>query len=298
MSYAIRTRRKRARSDSLAGARWKGHAATAVKPSSYFRWKGWVDRTAAAILLIPAMPVIGLLFLLVRLTSAGPGIYRQKRVGKHGRTFIMYKLRTMRCDAEAATGAVWSTGNDPRATRLGHLLRYLHLDELPQLFNVLKGEMSLVGPRPERPEFVHILAEQIPGYLDRLAVPPGVTGLAQLNLSPDTDSASVCQKLVLDIEYVEGAGFLLDARIVLCTALRILKLPVIRCFGLQRQVPVIHIEGNGPSGGNGSSRSQHSPGASLCQEGPLQPVRDATESGNGNGNTHQAGEAGRRAKPR
>jgi lipopolysaccharide/colanic/teichoic acid biosynthesis glycosyltransferase len=298
MSYAITTRKENGRSGSPASARRTGHAVSDVKPSSYFHWKGWVDRIVAAVLLIPALPVIGVLFVLVRLTSAGPGIYRQKRVGKHGRTFVIYKLRTMRCDAEAGTGAVWSTADDPRVTRLGRVLRYLHLDELPQLFNVLKGEMSLVGPRPERPEFVHFLADRIPGYRDRLAVPPGVTGLAQLNLSPDTDLASVCRKLVLDIEYVEGAGFLLDARIVLCTALRILKLPVIRFFGLQREVPVIHLKGNGPSGGNGSSRSQHSPGASLCQEGPLQPVRDATESGNGNGNTHQAGDAGRRAKPR
>jgi lipopolysaccharide/colanic/teichoic acid biosynthesis glycosyltransferase len=299
MSYAIRTGRKRARSDSLAGARWTGHAATAVRPSSYFRWKGWGDRAAAAILLIPAMPVIGLLFLLVRLTSAGPGIYRQKRVGKHGRTFIMYKLRTMRCDAEAATGAVWSTGNDPRATRLGRLLRYLHLDELPQLFNVLKGEMSLVGPRPERPEFVHILAEQIPGYLDRLAVPPGVTGLAQLNLSPDTDLESVRQKLVLDIEYIESGGFLLDARIVLCTALRILKLPVIGSFGLGRQVPFVHVEGNSPSGGNGSSRAREPRGQSLHDTAANGSVSETARSGNGKKDSHEAtNEPGNKPKPR
>ena len=249
MSYAVTACRRNGRSDSVASAQWTGHAASALRPSSYFHWKGWVDRLVAAVLLVPALPVIGVLFVLVRLTSAGPGIYRQKRVGKHGRTFVIYKLRTMRCDAEAGTGAVWSTANDPRATRLGRVLRHLHLDELPQLFNVLKGEMSLVGPRPERPEFVHFLADRLPGYLDRLAVAPGVTGLAQLNLSPDTDLTSVCLKLVLDIEYVESAGFLLDARIVLCTGLRILKLPVIRFFRLEREVPVVHLEGIGPSGG-------------------------------------------------
>jgi lipopolysaccharide/colanic/teichoic acid biosynthesis glycosyltransferase len=242
MSSAISARRRIAWSNSLVGALGMGHAVSSVGPSSYFRWKGWLDRTAAAVLLIPALPVIALLYLLVRLTSAGPGIYRQERVGKQGRTFIMYKLRTMQCDAENGTGAVWSPVNDPRATRLGRVLRYLHLDELPQLLNVLKGDMSLVGPRPERPEFVHILAGQIPGYVDRLAVPPGVTGLAQLNLSPDADVESVRRKLVLDIEYIEGAGFLLDARIVLCTGLRILKLPVIGLFGLGRQLPAIQLD--------------------------------------------------------
>ena len=180
MSYAVRTDWRKARYDSPADIRWEGYASRAVRASSYFRWKAWFDRLFAAVFLVPALPVIGALFLLVRLTSAGPGIYRQRRVGQHGRTFVMYKLRTMRCNAEAGTGAVWSSAGDPRATRLGRALRYLHLDELPQLVNVLRGEMSLVGPRPERPEFVHHLADRIPGYLDRLAVPPGLTGLAQL----------------------------------------------------------------------------------------------------------------------
>ena len=129
--------------------------------------------------------------LLVRLTSRGPGIYKQARVGKDGRKFMMYKIRTMRQDAEAASGPMWTQAHDPRVTFLGRVLRKLHLDELPQLFNVLKGEMSLVGPRPERPEFVRVLAEAIPGYRNRLAVRPGVTGLAQVNLPPDTDIASV-----------------------------------------------------------------------------------------------------------
>ena len=193
--------------------------------------------------------VLPLAALAIKLTSRGPVLFRQERLGMGGRPFELYKLRTMRQDAEAKAGAVWSPKNDSRTTRLGAVLRKLHLDELPQLLNVLKGDMSLVGPRPERPEFVHFLADRLPGYLDRLAVAPGVTGLAQLNLSPDTDLTSVCLKLVLDIEYVESAGFLLDARIVLCTGLRILKLPVIRFFRLEREVPVVHLEGIGPSGG-------------------------------------------------
>jgi len=299
MSYALRTRRRKARSDSPARTRWRDHAAKAVRPSSYFRWKGWIDRAAAAILLVPSLPIIGVLFLLVRLTSAGPGVYRQKRVGKHGRTFTMYKLRTMRCDAEAGTGAVWSTANDPRATRIGRLLRYLHLDEFPQLVNVLKGDMSLVGPRPERPEFVHYLADRVPGYLDRLAVPPGVTGLAQLNLPPDSDLVSVRQKLTLDIEYIESASFFIDVRLVLCTALRILKLPVIGFFGLGRAVPLIDVDGIVPSGGNGSSGAKESPDQSLRETLAGLSLSDTAASGNGEKDGHEASrEAGKKLKPR
>jgi len=211
----------------------------APKPSPYFFWKRVIDRVGAAILLIPALPIIGLLVLLVRLTSRGPGIYRQARVGKNGRTFMVYKIRTMRHDAEAETGAVWTKVRDPRVTPIGKVLRRLHLDELPQVFNVLRGEMSLVGPRPERPEFVHVLAAAIPGYLDRLAIPPGVTGLAQLNLPPDSDLDSVRRKLVLDLEYVQHAGLLLDIRLFLCTFGRMFKLPegiLLRIFKVSRRV--------------------------------------------------------------
>ena len=112
----------------------------------------------------------------------------------------------------------------------------LHLDELPQLVNVLKGEMSLVGPRPERPEFVHVLAEQIPGYNRRLVILPGVTGLAQVNLPPDTDLESVRRKLVLDCEYVERAGLWLDIRLVLCTAFRLVRVSMVNPLGLRREV--------------------------------------------------------------
>src|SRR6185436_18198088 len=124
---------------------------------------------------------------------------------------------------ETKSGPVWSApGSDPRVTRLGYWLRKLHLDELPQLFNVLRGEMSLIGPRPERPEFVKVLAESIPGYMDRLRVAPGITGLAQINLPPDTDLNSVRRKLVLDLEYIETASFLLDLRMFVCTLFRLI----------------------------------------------------------------------------
>ncbi|HEX5103288.1 MAG TPA: sugar transferase, partial [Pirellulaceae bacterium] len=193
--------------------------------TSAVRFKGWIDRLIAALMLIPGLPMIGILVAAVRLTSKGPGIYRQVRVGKGGRIFTMYKLRSMRVDAEAGSGPVWaSLTGDSRVTPLGFWLRRLHLDELPQLFNVLKGEMSLVGPRPERPEFVKVLAEKIDGYLDRLQVAPGITGLAQINLPPDTDLDSVRRKLHLDCEYIRDAGLLFDLRIIACTLLRVVGL--------------------------------------------------------------------------
>jgi len=187
----------------------------------FFTLKTWMDRFVAAALLIPALPMIGVLVILVRLASRGPGIYRQVRVGRGGRLFMLYKIRTMRLDAEESVGPVWSPPHDPRVTRLGRILRWSHLDELPQLFNVLRGQMCLVGPRPERPEIVRDLTRQIPGYLDRLNIPPGITGLAQITLPPDTNLASVRRKLAYDVAYIRSASFFLDFRIALCTALRL-----------------------------------------------------------------------------
>lgn len=207
---------------------------------NYLRWKRGVDLVIAAALLVPAAPVIGLLVLLVRLTSKGPGIYRQTRVGKGGRTFVMYKIRSMAMDAEATTGVVWAGCNDPRVTPLGRVLRKLHLDELPQLWNVLQGEMSLVGPRPERPEIVPVLEGRIPGYRRRLAVAPGVTGLAQVNLPPDNDLNSVRRKLYLDLEYVREASLLLDLGLLLATFVRMFLFPqtmLNRLLGVHRRVP-------------------------------------------------------------
>jgi len=238
----------------LAGE-WRatsGQQTRQVVPSPYFRWKHAVDRCMAAILLVPALPVIGLLVLLVRLTSRGPGIYRQVRVGKDGRLFTMYKIRSMAADAEVRSGAVWARKRDPRVTGLGRFLRALHLDELPQLFNVLRGEMSLVGPRPERPEFVEMLSARIPGYCDRLAVPPGITGLAQLNLPPDTDLNSVRRKLFLDLEYVACGGLAFDVCLLLCTVFRATKIPgrlVLPVFRLCREVPDC-VCGTPPAGGS------------------------------------------------
>lgn len=182
-------------------------------------WKPALDRLIAAILLMPALPLIGLFMLLVRATSRGPGLLRQKRIGQGGKPFTIYKIRTMVIDAEALTGAVWSRPGDPRVTIVGRVLRRLHLDELPQLFNVLKGEMSLVGPRPERPELVFVLSKAVPGYTDRLQVPPGITGLAQLSLPSDVDLDSVRCKLALDLAYIRRASLLLDLQLLFCTCL-------------------------------------------------------------------------------
>jgi lipopolysaccharide/colanic/teichoic acid biosynthesis glycosyltransferase len=241
------------RSHRIAAApAWRADVADLPPPPAYFRRKAVLDRVLAILLLVPGLPIIGLLALLVRLTSRGPAIYSQVRVGRRGRRFTMYKIRTMRLDAETASGPVWTQSRDPRITLLGRVLRRVHLDELPQLFNILKGEMSLIGPRPERPEFVHVLAESIPGYVKRLAAPPGVTGLAQLNLPPDTDLDSVRRKIVLDCEYIQHASLLLDSCIFACTLLRMLRLPerwLLALLGLRR---IVHFsEHVDSSAGNG-----------------------------------------------
>ncbi|MBI3463912.1 MAG: sugar transferase [Planctomycetes bacterium] len=193
--------------------------------SSYARFKLAGDIVLSAVLLLPGLPVLLLLGILVRLTSRGPAIFRQVRVGLNGRPFVLYKFRTMCHDAESRTGPVWAQRDDPRVTRFGGFLRRTHLDELPQLFNVLRGDMCLVGPRPERPEFVSKLAAVIPGYLDRLSVRPGITGLAQVYLPPDSDPESVQRKLSYDVYYVQFAGPVVDLKLLGCTALRLLGVP-------------------------------------------------------------------------
>jgi lipopolysaccharide/colanic/teichoic acid biosynthesis glycosyltransferase len=171
------------------------------------------------------MPLMLVIAVLVKLTSRGPIIYSQKRVGRLGQEFTMHKFRTMLDDCERLTGACWSIPGDTRITSLGHLLRRTHLDELPQLWNVLTGEMSLVGPRPERPEFVPLLDEAIPGYRDRLHVLPGVTGLAQVYLPPDSDLESVRRKLQYDLYYVRQGGLFLDVRLIIVTGLHAARVP-------------------------------------------------------------------------
>ena len=175
-----------------------------------------VDIAVSLIGLIPGIPVILISGLLIKLTSPGPVIYRQKRVGLGSKPYILYKLRTMGIDAESQ-GAVWSSKRDARVTGVGYYLRKWRLDELPQLFNILKGEMSLVGPRPERPEFTEKLAAFIPFYNERHLVQPGLTGWAQVRYPYAASFEAAARKLQFDLYYIKNMGFLLDAAILMRT---------------------------------------------------------------------------------
>ena len=186
--------------------------------------KSAADRAMAAGMLLVGLPLMLVCVLLVRLTSRGPAIYTQTRVGRGGRVFTLYKIRTMYHDCERQTGPRWSPPNDPRITPVGRVLRKLHLDELPQLFNVLKGDMNLIGPRPERPEIVARLRDSVPGYDRRHAVKPGITGYAQIHLPPDTCLRSVKNKLVFDLFYIRHRSPRLELYILLATGLKLFGL--------------------------------------------------------------------------
>ncbi len=188
----------------------------------YAEFKRAIDILFALPGLLVAAPVIAMLAVLVRLTSKGPAFYVQERVGKDGRVFKIVKLRTMVADAEARTGPVWASANDPRETPLGRVLRRTHLDELPQLWNVLRGDMSLIGPRPERPVFVEKFKREIPDYTERLAVRPGITGWAQVNHFYDQSIDDVRRKVHFDCEYIQRMGWGIDIRIMWATALRMI----------------------------------------------------------------------------
>lgn len=196
-----------------------------VPPAWYLAVKAFGDFVLASFLLVVTAPLVLAGMVLVKLTSAGPMLYSQTRLGRNGRPFTLYKIRTMTHQAESLTGARWCTPGDQRVTGVGRWLRKTHLDELPQLWNVLRGEMSLIGPRPERPEFVPQLEQAIPLYRERLQVRPGLTGLAQVQLPPDTDLNSVRAKLAYDLHYVRRVGPWLDVRIALATVLKIVGLP-------------------------------------------------------------------------
>lgn len=162
-------------------------------------------------------PLMLLTALAVRLSSPGPVLYRQVRVGLDGALFTVFKFRSMRADAEAETGAVWASKDDPRVTLVGRVIRRIRFDELPQLFNVLKGEMSMVGPRPERPEFVRALSEQIPYYRQRHCVRPGITGWAQINYKYGDTLEDTITKLEYDLYYIKNMSLALDNYIIFHT---------------------------------------------------------------------------------
>jgi sugar transferase (PEP-CTERM system associated) len=180
--------------------------------------KRLLDLAAAGIGLLLAAPLMALVVLAIKLTSKGPALYHQQRVGQHGRIFTVHKFRSMRPDAEATTGPVWaSKAGDPRVTPVGRFLRRSRLDEIPQLWNVLKGDMSFVGPRPERPEFVAELTRQIPFYGQRHVVRPGLTGWAQVRYTYGASVEDALQKLQYDLYYIKNLSLALDLFIILDT---------------------------------------------------------------------------------
>lgn len=208
-------------------------------------FKRVLDTIFASVGLVLLSPLFLIMGILIRIDSKGSIFYKQMRVGEDrrrsgerkkvkkckeerrkiaspGRLFMMYKFRTMKVDAEAKTGPIWAQENDGRVTRLGHFLRKTHLDELPQFINVLKGEMSLIGPRPERPVFVNNLNRIIPKYNNRLNVKPGITGLAQVRYKYDETTKDVKKKVKYDLLYVKKRSWTGEARVVFWTVISIL----------------------------------------------------------------------------
>jgi exopolysaccharide biosynthesis polyprenyl glycosylphosphotransferase len=175
------------------------------------------DVTVSLVGLALALPAMIVVAIAVKLESAGPILYRQPRLGRNGCVFILNKFRSMRQDAEKETGPVWARARDPRVTRVGALLRRTRLDELPQLLNVLVGHMSFIGPRPERPEFVEELQKQIPYYMERLAVKPGITGWAQVSYRYGSSVEDAVEKLQYDLYYIKNLSLFLDLLILLNT---------------------------------------------------------------------------------
>lgn len=196
-----------------------------VSPVVYQKFKRLFDLVGALTLSIFLVPIIAIVAVLVRLTSRGPAFYTQTRLGQFGQPFVIYKIRTMYNKCEATSGVRWSTKGDRRVTPLGKILRKLHIDEFPQLLNIIKGEMSLVGPRPERPEFFPILNQTVPNYPLRLIVKPGVTGLAQAYLPPDESLDTVRRKQIYDLHYIQTFSLLLDLRLIIMTAIQAAGVP-------------------------------------------------------------------------
>jgi lipopolysaccharide/colanic/teichoic acid biosynthesis glycosyltransferase len=173
-----------------------------------------MDYSISFIGLLIASPLLIVTGIAIKITSSGPVFYTQARVGKDGRLFNIIKFRTMHADAESQTGPVWTKKNDSRITTIGRFLRETHIDELPQLINVLKGDMATIGPRPERPHFVDMLNDEIQGYTRRLDVKPGITGLAQCYCKYDETITDVRRKLRYDVLYIKNKCWRLDVQII------------------------------------------------------------------------------------
>jgi sugar transferase (PEP-CTERM system associated) len=169
-----------------------------------------------------SLPLIIIISIFIKIDSLGPIFFKQERVGENGRNFILVKFRTMVADAEKETGPVWSQTVDPRVTKLGKILRRTGMDEIPQLFNVLRGDMSFVGPRPERPHFVTDLQQKIPFYTQRLAVRPGITGWAQVRYGYGATLEDAIEKLQYDLYYIKNMSIFLDLLIILSTVHKVI----------------------------------------------------------------------------
>ncbi len=180
-------------------------------------FKRSMDLVLSVLFFITGMPFYFIFGLLIKLNSKGPVLFKQTRTGLENNSFILYKFRSMRFNAEADTGPVWTEQDDSRITKLGRFLRRFRLDELPQLLNVIKGDMSLVGPRPERPFFVEKLMHEFPFYTHRLKVRPGITGWAQIKHPYDEQFEDVREKLRYDFYYIENVDFWMDLKIIFKT---------------------------------------------------------------------------------
>ncbi|GAB5407820.1 MAG: undecaprenyl-phosphate glucose phosphotransferase [Balneolaceae bacterium] len=185
--------------------------------------KRLTDIVVSLLVLVLTVPFLAIISLMIRVDSPGSIIYKQRRVGRRGKPFTIYKFRTMYINAESETGPTWAKENDPRITKVGYWLRRLRIDEIPQLVNVLRGSMSLVGPRPERPHFVDKFKVQIPLYTRRLRVRPGITGWAQVKWKYDSSLDDVKEKTKYDLFYVENISLRMDLKILIITILTMLK---------------------------------------------------------------------------
>jgi exopolysaccharide biosynthesis polyprenyl glycosylphosphotransferase len=179
--------------------------------------KRTIDLILAVAGLLLTLPLMGLIALAIRLDSRGPVLFRQERVGQGGRIFVLSKFRSMNADAEERSGPVWASAHDPRVTRIGRILRKTRLDELPQLIQILRGEMSFIGPRPERPEFVQLLQREVPFYMERLSVKPGLSGWAQVRCPYGASVEDALEKLQYDLYYVKNLSPFLDLLILFST---------------------------------------------------------------------------------
>ncbi|MEX0607888.1 MAG: sugar transferase [Balneolaceae bacterium] len=198
-----------------------------ISPEPMPLWEKTIKRTldifVSVLVLVLTFPLLTLIGVAVRFNSQGPAIYRQKRVGRNSKLFTIYKFRTMYNDAERDSGPTWAQKDDPRVTPLGYWLRKLRMDEVPQFLNVLIGDMSLVGPRPERPHFVEQFSLQIPLYTRRLRVRPGITGWAQVKWKYDTSLDDVKEKTKFDLFYIENISLRMDAKILINTLITVIK---------------------------------------------------------------------------